>query len=65
MRVRLSIDRHALPRSLLHLDGQGCIRYASPARVMGALGDIFNAPDAIQKRALDELRKAGWEGLPR
>jgi tripartite-type tricarboxylate transporter receptor subunit TctC len=41
------------------------IRYASPARVMGALDDIFNAPDAIQKRALDELRKAGWEGLSR
>jgi hypothetical protein len=33
--------------------------------VMGALDDIFNAPDAIQKRALDELRKAGWEGLSR
>jgi hypothetical protein len=41
------------------------IRYASPARVMGALDDIFNAPDAIQKRALEELRKAGWEGLSR
>ena len=29
-------------------------------RVMGGLGDIVNAPEAIQKRALDELRKAGW-----
>ncbi|MPZ36494.1 MAG: hypothetical protein GEU95_00270 [Rhizobiales bacterium] len=41
------------------------IRYASPARVMGALNDIFDAPEAIQIRALEELRKAGWEGLRR
>jgi tripartite-type tricarboxylate transporter receptor subunit TctC len=41
------------------------IRYASPARVAGALNDIFNAPEAIQTRALGELRKAGWEGLQR
>jgi tripartite-type tricarboxylate transporter receptor subunit TctC len=41
------------------------IRYASPARVAGALNDIFNAPEAIQVRALEELRKAGWEGLQR
>jgi tripartite-type tricarboxylate transporter receptor subunit TctC len=41
------------------------IRYATPARVRGALDDIFNAPEAIQARALEELRKAGWEGLQR
>jgi tripartite-type tricarboxylate transporter receptor subunit TctC len=41
------------------------IRYASPARVAGALKDIFDAPPAIQTRALEELRKAGWEGLKR
>jgi tripartite-type tricarboxylate transporter receptor subunit TctC len=39
------------------------IRYVSPARAMAALDDIFNAPPAIQARALEELRKAGWEGL--
>ena len=32
---------------------------------MGALDDIFNAPEAIKTRALEELRKAGWEGLAR
>jgi tripartite-type tricarboxylate transporter receptor subunit TctC len=54
------------PDMLAEADRAGVeLRYASPARVMGALGDIFNAPDAIQKRALDELRKAGWEGLSR
>jgi tripartite-type tricarboxylate transporter receptor subunit TctC len=54
------------PDMLAEADRAGVeIRYASPARVMGALDDIFNAPDAIQKRALDELRKAGWEGLSR
>jgi tripartite-type tricarboxylate transporter receptor subunit TctC len=41
------------------------IRYASPARVMTALNDIIGAPPAIQARALEELRKAGWEGLQR
>jgi tripartite-type tricarboxylate transporter receptor subunit TctC len=41
------------------------IRYASPARVKGALDDIFGAPEAIRTRALEELRKAGWEGLKR
>jgi len=41
------------------------IRYASPGRVHVALDDIFNAPEAIKARALEELRKAGWEGLPR
>jgi len=41
------------------------IRYASPERVRAALAQIFDAPDAIKTRALDELRKAGWEGLQR
>jgi tripartite-type tricarboxylate transporter receptor subunit TctC len=41
------------------------IRFASPERVMGALNDIFNAPEPIKTRALEELRKAGWEGLSR
>jgi len=41
------------------------IRYASPARVTAALNDIIGAPPAIQARALEELRKAGWEGLQR
>jgi hypothetical protein len=27
------------------------------------LSQIFDAPEAIKTRALDELRKAGWEGL--
>jgi tripartite-type tricarboxylate transporter receptor subunit TctC len=41
------------------------IRYASPDRVKTALDGIFNAPESIKARALEELRKAGWEGLPR
>lgn len=41
------------------------IRYASPERVMGALHDILDAPEAVKVRALEELRKAGWEGLQR
>ncbi len=41
------------------------IRYASPERVRVALNDIFNAPELIKARALEELRKAGWEGLAR
>jgi len=41
------------------------IRYASPTQVKSALAQIFDAPEAIQKRALEELRKAGWEGLQR
>jgi hypothetical protein len=41
------------------------IRYASPERVRAAMGQIFDAPDAIKTRALEELRKAGWEGLKR
>ena len=39
------------------------IRYASPERVHTAMAQIFDAPDAIKTRALEELRKAGWEGL--
>ncbi len=39
------------------------IRFASPERAKAALSQIFDAPDAIKTRALDELRKAGWEGL--
>jgi tripartite-type tricarboxylate transporter receptor subunit TctC len=41
------------------------IRYASPERVRVALDQIFGAPDAIKARGLEELRKAGWEGLQR
>ena len=41
------------------------IRYASPARVNAALGEVFAAPEALKDRALTELRKAGWEGLQR
>ena len=39
------------------------VHYASPARVHEVLSQIFDAPEAIRTRALDELRKAGWEGL--
>jgi tripartite-type tricarboxylate transporter receptor subunit TctC len=41
------------------------IRYASPERVHATLAQIFDAPQAIKDRALEELRKAGWEGLRR
>ena len=41
------------------------IRYVSPERVKAALSQIFDAPEAIKHRGLDELRKAGWEGLQR
>jgi tripartite-type tricarboxylate transporter receptor subunit TctC len=41
------------------------IRYASPERVHVAMAQIFDAPQAIKTRALEELRKAGWEGLSR
>jgi tripartite-type tricarboxylate transporter receptor subunit TctC len=54
------------PELLLEAERAGVeIRYASPARVMDALDAIFNAPPALQARALEELRKAGWEGLER
>jgi tripartite-type tricarboxylate transporter receptor subunit TctC len=41
------------------------IRYASPQRVHATLKQIFDAPQPIKDRALDELKKAGWEGLRR
>src|SRR5262245_4932676 len=41
------------------------IRHASPTQVKSALAQIFDAPEAIRKRALEELRRAGWEGLQR
>jgi tripartite-type tricarboxylate transporter receptor subunit TctC len=41
------------------------IRYISPDHVKAALAQAFDAPDAIKERGLAELRKAGWEGLPR
>ena len=54
------------PEFLADADRAGVeIRYASPEGVRGALDDIFNAPEPIKARALEELRKAGWEGLPR
>jgi tripartite-type tricarboxylate transporter receptor subunit TctC len=39
------------------------IRFVSPEQVMTALGQAFDAPDHIKERGLEELRKAGWEGL--
>jgi tripartite-type tricarboxylate transporter receptor subunit TctC len=39
------------------------IRYVSPEQVMTALGQAFDAPAHIKERGLEELRKAGWEGL--
>ena len=39
------------------------IRYVSPAQVNAALAQALDAPEAIKQRALEELRKAGWEGL--
>jgi hypothetical protein len=41
------------------------IRYASPERVHQVLAQIFDAPEPVKTRALEELRKAGWEGLRR
>jgi len=41
------------------------IRYASPERVKAALAQIFDAPAAVKTRGLEELHKAGWEGLAR
>jgi tripartite-type tricarboxylate transporter receptor subunit TctC len=41
------------------------IRYASPERVQDALAQVFDAPKALRDHGLDELRKAGWEGLQR
>ncbi len=54
------------PELLAEADRVGVeIRYAPPARVAAVLNEIFGAPEAIQNRALEELRKAGWEGLQR
>jgi tripartite-type tricarboxylate transporter receptor subunit TctC len=39
------------------------IRYVNPEQVNTALAQAFDAPDAVKERGLDELRKAGWEGL--
>jgi tripartite-type tricarboxylate transporter receptor subunit TctC len=41
------------------------IRYVSPQRVHASLDKIFGTPQAIKTRALEELRKAGWQGLKR
>jgi tripartite-type tricarboxylate transporter receptor subunit TctC len=39
------------------------IRYVSPEQVKAALAQAFETPDAIKERGLEELRKAGWQGL--
>jgi tripartite-type tricarboxylate transporter receptor subunit TctC len=39
------------------------IRHVAPPQVDVALAEALDAPDAIKRRALEELRKAGWEGL--
>ena len=39
------------------------IRYVPPEQVKAALAQAFDAPEAVKERGLDELRKAGWEGL--
>jgi tripartite-type tricarboxylate transporter receptor subunit TctC len=39
------------------------IRYVSPEQVRAALADALDAPEPIRERGLEELRKAGWEGL--
>ena len=52
------------PEALAEAEKTGVeVHYASPARVHEVLSQIFDAPEAIKTRALDELRKAGWEGL--
>jgi tripartite-type tricarboxylate transporter receptor subunit TctC len=52
------------PEALAEAEKTGVeVHYASPARVHEVLSQIFDAPEAIRTRALDELRKAGWEGL--
>jgi tripartite-type tricarboxylate transporter receptor subunit TctC len=38
------------------------IQYASPTQIVEAINAPFSAPQAIQNRALSELRKAGWGG---
>ena len=39
------------------------IRFVSPEQVKTALAQAFDAPDVVRERGLEELRKAGWEGL--
>jgi tripartite-type tricarboxylate transporter receptor subunit TctC len=39
------------------------IRYVSPEEAQAALSVAFDAPDELKKRAMEELRKAGWAGL--
>jgi tripartite-type tricarboxylate transporter receptor subunit TctC len=54
------------PDLLKEADTSGTeIRYVSPQRANTALSQILDAPDALKKRALAELQKAGWEGLRR
>jgi tripartite-type tricarboxylate transporter receptor subunit TctC len=54
------------PEFLSEADRGGVeIRYASPERVNAALTQIFDAPEKVKQRGLEELRRAGWEGLPR
>ena len=38
------------------------IQYASPQQIVESINVPFSAPQAIQNRALSELRKAGWGG---
>jgi tripartite-type tricarboxylate transporter receptor subunit TctC len=52
------------PEALAEAERTGVeVHYVSPTRVQEVLSQIFDAPEVIKKRALDELRKAGWEGL--
>lgn len=39
------------------------IEYLSPEQVSGAIEKAFAAPDAVQERAVAELKKTGWGGL--
>jgi tripartite-type tricarboxylate transporter receptor subunit TctC len=39
------------------------IRYVSPEQAQAALAQAFEAPEPIKARGLEELRKAGWQGL--
>jgi tripartite-type tricarboxylate transporter receptor subunit TctC len=39
------------------------VRYVSPEQAKAALAQAFDAPEAIKERGLEELRKAGWQGL--
>jgi hypothetical protein len=39
------------------------VRYVSPEQAKAALAQAFDAPEPIKQRGLEELRKAGWQGL--